>query len=344
MMLSTRDEFNSSAPYYAARAGEVLTYPTKQSLVLVGKIVRPLEPGVTDQWATHAGEIAHRVLLVFPVLLSMPYNLTIGLIGFGLHAITTPFRKNVTLVKGNALYHAPNEIKLCSFNTALLPDSVNEIKGQATGGHCYSFIPGSLEERVDNIAREIIRVDADIVCLQEVFDPRAARLLKERLSAIYPNLAYNVNPKVFYFNSGLMTLSKYSIHKAKFHEFEAKTGIDTVSGKGFLYVKISLENGQQIVIYNTHMNSDIGALGEWRDDVDATRDQQLDRMMGHARKHPEHILCGDFNMWMDCEGLDYNHFGYILDHILAKSSLTEGKKDPMNNSSDHEAVLATINF
>lgn len=346
MMLSNINEFEYRIGFPLAAVGEVLTHPTKKTFELAAKMVRPLQPGTSDQWATKAREIVHRVLLAFAVLLTIPYHLTLGLLGFGLHVLTTPTRKKITLVNHAHVDNAPDKIKVCTFNTALLPDAINGIKGEDTDFGCFGSIPGSLEERVNNIAQAILKFDADVVCLQEVLDPRAARLLKDRLSQTYPHFAYNVNPQIIRFNSGLMTLSKYSINKAVFHEFDAKTGVDAFAGKGFLKVTLPQEDDQEIIVYNTHMNSDVGLNGRRASDSDPVRNSQLQSIYDDADEIPRHVICGDFNRYYYTEYSDKGYEGQEndLDYILSKASISKGSADPMGDSSDHDAVIATIDF
>jgi hypothetical protein len=66
---------------------------------------------------------------------------------------------------------SPRELKICTFNTALLPDIINALKPNAPESHIRPM-EGTTEERVEKIACELLQRKDDIVCLQEVLEPK----------------------------------------------------------------------------------------------------------------------------------------------------------------------------
>ena len=85
-----------------------------------------------------------------------------------------------------------------------------------------------LARRLDTIAEEIRRQDADIVCLQEVpWTPHlgsGARYLAERTGLNYLYLRANGNRHALLFEEGEAILSRYPLHGATFVELQPQAG------------------------------------------------------------------------------------------------------------------------
>ncbi len=85
-----------------------------------------------------------------------------------------------------------------------------------------------LPERLDLIAAEIRRQDADIVCLQEVpWTPRVgngARYLAERTGMNYLFLRANGNRRAILFEEGSAILSRYTLQGSSFTELQPRAG------------------------------------------------------------------------------------------------------------------------
>ncbi|XP_067416256.1 sphingomyelin phosphodiesterase 5-like [Emydura macquarii macquarii] len=108
--------------------------------------------------------------------------------------------------------------------------------------------------------------DADFVCLQEVFDPRAATRLRRFLSPFYEHLVYDVGVYGLHgcsalkiLNSGLFLASRYPVLAVQYHCYPNGTGEDALAAKGLLSVQVQLgvAEGQRIVGYLncTHMQA-----------------------------------------------------------------------------------------
>lgn len=338
MILSTREEFKSSLGFSIGIAGEVLTHPTKTALIGIAKVIKPSKLKTSCEVIS---QIAFRIMVAAVVIFSLPYHLTLGLIGFTLHAIATPLRKKITIIQGPDEKFSGYQIKVCTFNTALLPDCVNLIKPDDMGSH-IAPIPGTLEERVNNIVAAIELVEADVVCLQEVLDPRAARLLRQRLSKTYPHMAYNANPQIVRFNSGLMTLSKTAIDSVAFEEYTDSIGIDSLAGKGYLSVKLQHTAGKVFSVFNTHLNSDVTITGGFNGyEAEPIRENQIEHLFKDAAPDRD-IVCGDLNTLIS-ERKGFEITRAVIDYIFfPRDSHINSHVNKMNNSSDHPAVVATI--
>lgn len=85
----------------------------------------------------------------------------------------------------------------------------------------------------------------DILCLQEVFDKRAAAKLAEILSPLFGHVLYDVgvyacsSASCFkFFNSGLLVASRYPVTEAQYRCFPNSRGEDALAAKGLLSLKV----------------------------------------------------------------------------------------------------------
>ena len=83
-------------------------------------------------------------------------------------------------------------------------------------------------------------VDLDFLCLCEVFDRSASKVVLDKLSRHFPFVLYDIaaRPSFRFCNSGLLFASKYPILDAEFHRYGAHEGSDSMACKGVLLVKL----------------------------------------------------------------------------------------------------------
>lgn len=116
------------------------------------------------------------------------------------------------------------------------------------------------------VALQLIQiVNADIVCLQEVFDPWIIAQVQRVFGYPYYVSDANALQSKLFFGSGLAVLSKYPILGYTFYPFEASAGTDRFAHKGWLVVEL-----EHAVIINLHMQAG--------DEHSAIRRQQWDQM------------------------------------------------------------------
>ncbi|XP_039220588.1 sphingomyelin phosphodiesterase 5-like isoform X2 [Crotalus tigris] len=98
----------------------------------------------------------------------------------------------------------------------------------------------------------------DIVCLQEVFDPRASARLCRFLGPQYEHIIYDVGtyglpvgpaPKLL--NSGLFLASRYPLLAVEFHCYSNGRGEDAMAAKGLLCAQVQLGacQGRRVIGY-----------------------------------------------------------------------------------------------
>ncbi|XP_007429233.1 sphingomyelin phosphodiesterase 3 isoform X2 [Python bivittatus] len=173
----------------------------------------------------------------------------------------------------------------------------------------------NMDEPFDHEISAFFPANLDFLCLQEVFDKRAAEKLKDQLHRYFEYILYDVGVYschgccTFKFvNSGLLFASRYPVMDAAYHCYPNGKGTDALSSKGALFLKVqvgSTPQDQRIVGYIscTHLQ----ALAE--DTI--VRCEQLDLLqdwLADFRKstsssstaNPEElvafdVVCGDLN-------------------------------------------------
>ncbi|XP_030605829.1 sphingomyelin phosphodiesterase 5 isoform X2 [Archocentrus centrarchus] len=169
--------------------------------------------------------------------------------------------------------------------------------------------------------------NVDILCLEEVFDKRAAQKLTNALKPVFGHILYDIGvyacqppcrcSSFKFFNSGLFLASRFPVLEAQYHCFPNSRGEDALAAKGLLSVKVLIGQSQKqkkvVGYFNcTHLHAPAGE-GE-------IRCIQLDMVMKWigefqaANKQPDEdvvfdVLCGDFN-FDNCspdDTLEQNH-------------------------------------
>ncbi|XP_032375577.1 sphingomyelin phosphodiesterase 5 isoform X2 [Etheostoma spectabile] len=169
--------------------------------------------------------------------------------------------------------------------------------------------------------------NVDILCLEEVFDKRAAQKLTKALRPVFGHILYDVGvyacqppcrcSSFKFFNSGLFLASRFPVLEAQYHWFPNGRGEDALAAKGLLSAKVLIGQNQKqknvVGYFNcTHLHAPEGE-GEIRFE----QLNMLTKWIGDfqtANKLPEEevafdVLCGDFN-FDNCspdDTLEQNH-------------------------------------
>ncbi|KAM3873634.1 sphingomyelin phosphodiesterase 5 [Diretmus argenteus] len=178
--------------------------------------------------------------------------------------------------------------------------------------------------------------NVDILCLEEVFDKRAAQKLTNVLKPIFGHILYDIGvyacqppcrcSSFKFFNSGLFLASRFPVLEAQYHCFPNSRGEDALAAKGLLSAKVLIGQNQKqknvVGYFNcTHLHAPEGE--------GAIRCEQLDMVtewIGEfqaANRQPDEVvvfdvLCGDFN-FDNCSPDD---------RLEQKHSLFEEYRDP----------------
>ncbi|XP_061095887.1 sphingomyelin phosphodiesterase 5 isoform X1 [Conger conger] len=154
--------------------------------------------------------------------------------------------------------------------------------------------------------------NTDMVCLEEVFDKRAAQKLTAALGPLFGHVLYDVGVYACqvpgccagfkFFNSGLFLASRYPVLEAQYHCFPNSKGEDALAAKGLLAVKVLIGQNQEqnVVGYFscTHLHAPEGEgairciqldmVTKWIAEFQAQTKQSNETVVFD-------VLCGDFN-------------------------------------------------
>lgn len=91
-------------------------------------------------------------------------------------------------------------------------------------------------------------VSLDVLCLEEVFDQRAAQKLTNTLKPVFRHILYDVGvyacqppclcSSFKFFNSGMFLASRFPVLEAQYHWFPNSSGEDALAAKGLLSTKV----------------------------------------------------------------------------------------------------------
>lgn len=201
------------------------------------------------------------------------------------------------------------------------------------------FLPGSLPllyggvkpwaERLDSVANRILSLDADIVCLQEVFERKAALELFNSLKKRYTHFYLHIGPKNFGLShssaglsSGLFVASKIPLTNPCFVSFEKKN--ENVN-RGFFHFDVILGSEPVAHIYTTHLEAFNDAMSqENRKDQLLTMLQTMQSKDMTDKKDTPQIICGDLNIpWGSSEAAEKilkTHFTDTYSNTIQKLS------------------------
>ena len=143
---------------------------------------------------------------------------------------------------------------------------------------------------------------ADVLCLQEVYNPEHKDFLARSLAAVLPYAAYSGRPTGLarwrLLPDSLMMLSRYPLGRAEFIRFEAgrwdEKALDT---KGFMSVDLTDSPLGPLRVLNIHTTAGVFTHPE-HPLIDTVRQHQLAQLERHTQARPggfRAVLAGDFN-------------------------------------------------
>jgi endonuclease/exonuclease/phosphatase family metal-dependent hydrolase len=158
-----------------------------------------------------------------------------------------------------------------------------------------SWMTGARPGRYPRIARELERLDPDIILLQEAWTAKARKSAPTNGRWA---IARPASQHTFFQQSGLVTLSKYLIIGGEFYPFSRAALLDRFVNKGVLKITVQLPEGQVLNVWNVHLqesgSSEVRRLQvrELVSRVQAAEDGQIaDLVGGDFNCTPESPLC-----------------------------------------------------
>jgi endonuclease/exonuclease/phosphatase family metal-dependent hydrolase len=152
-----------------------------------------------------------------------------------------------------------------------------------------------VDERLAVIPTEILRLEADVVALQEVFQPRDRDAILARVRTRYPHVGH-VPPRATQLDGGLLTFSRHPL-RAHMEPFRDGPWSERVlSNKGALVTEVDLPDIGLVTVINQHATAGgFFALPE-SPRAEAMRRGQIAQLIALAAKaRGTVLLVGDFN-------------------------------------------------
>lgn len=192
-----------------------------------------------------------------------------------------------TLLFLNSFFYAQttDSLKVVSWNVFLRPGILNDKQ----------------VKRVDSIAASLLKIDADVIVLQEIFHKKSRRRLTRALSKSYP-FHSKIGKKTFWgVPSGNCIFSKDSIRSEWFVYFEKAMNADKMAKKGAIGIEIN-HFGKYFKIYGTHLQAGGGKEGAH---IRASQIDQIAELSSSTGKRTTSLFAGDFNIRHDDSLFNY---------------------------------------
>jgi endonuclease/exonuclease/phosphatase family metal-dependent hydrolase len=192
-------------------------------------------------------------------------------------------------------------MKVLTYNVQLFPRQIYPIYRALFDCHESTKIP----DRVEKIITALRVTDADIMCLNEIWDLASLEYIKNALTPTW--YAYHPDERVKYpfvdgiSGSGLLLLSRYPIRDATFTRFTRAQHAELFVKKGFFQCTVDAPNGP-MGVFGTHAQ----AYNYARTRQSNLR-QVISAITDYRRQHPDqHIMAlGDFNVRHTPTGTEY---------------------------------------
>ena len=129
------------------------------------------------------------------------------------------------------------------------------------------------KDRIQDLIDDLVEraKNRDVICLQEMFDNLSylgfekdtQQVLIDALKPYFPHRVYDIGHRSWPFvGSGLIVFSKHPILDVDYFRFPNLMGVDVLSNKGCVGVKIQKAD-RFFTVYNTHLQAEIGNLTQW---------------------------------------------------------------------------------
>lgn len=174
-------------------------------------------------------------------------------------------------------------MRIASWNIAALPKLINP--------HGNPF------KRLQHILDKLITLDAEIICLQEVFDYKIIQQITEFMEQKGYHIQFSTCKKHLLPKNGLMTFSLFPILEREETDFSTSFGVESFINKGILTTKIDIPMFGDFYVHNTHTQSDIDYCMKKYSRKYRMKQFSLirDQLVKYEDCHAFQILVGDLN-------------------------------------------------
>lgn len=201
-----------------------------------------------------------------------------------------------------------------------------------------------VDERLAALPRLLLRQNADVIALQEVYQQEHREHLIERLKERYPHHFYRREHRAFRLDNSLLFFSKLPFTSVRAVPFA--NGIleeDFATFMGLLEATVRPAGFGEVTLYNLHATAG-GARDQWSPSVEAVRAKQIGqviRSVRHARLRSAKIILGDINAGPEVSSVNYTLFAdngfidaYAAKHVTS-SKMTWDPHTALNRQGPH---------
>jgi exonuclease III len=297
---------------------QVISTPWKEMTKCLGRVLEPL-PGENKEHKLWGKVVQIVNLVAFFILL--PFGFASLLIAFPIHLMSLRARPYISVIDNSenvAPHKSKAELDLRTYNVGFIYDAM-----------CLATDLRPVAVRAAEIVKAFNEEEnsPDVICFQEMFSLEGTRIISEGLKHKFPYIIHSVGPHASGLNSGLMIASKYPVEEVTFRRFNNLLGVEKLSSKGLLSVRLDLGEGRYANVYDAHTQALLGKeksqtrfnqfkqIVEWMD-IDDTRDQLL---RGYKVKVGD-FLMGDLNIslidaWGNANPLESAGMRFLRKHF-----------------------------
>lgn len=176
-------------------------------------------------------------------------------------------------------------------------------------------------ERLDKLINQIIKLNPDVIALQEMWNSTARETLRTSLLVLYPYSFSDETPGKFLIgmNSGLMILSHYPIRRTILHHFTVYRGDEHLAKKGVIGVEIQAEDNR-FAVFTTHLQAGPG-ICVWSyidrnalptNIISTLQANEIKQTMDEFNSPYPTLLVGDFNVDANVKDVEYQQVMHNL--------------------------------
>jgi len=189
--------------------------------------------------------------------------------------------------------------------------------------------PPHADLRLPYMPAAILRSNADVVVLQEVYAEAHFLYLKEELAATYPFYGRQESGGALAFHNGLVTFSKYPVEKCYLDKYQKVSRLEYyLASKSSLVCTVNI-HGERYTIINLHTTAGGESCNPEDADADMDRESELAQALKCAQQAldaNEHvILIGDFNCGLEASRGNYE---FVLSNNYKDAYLSAVSKTP----------------
>jgi endonuclease/exonuclease/phosphatase family metal-dependent hydrolase len=220
-------------------------------------------------------------------------------------------------------------MKIVSFNVGLLVYDLVKIPFFKTTPY--------VEDRLKALPEALIKVNADLIALQEIYCVDHKQFLCREVIERYPYIHYVHKGFRISMENGLMFLSKTPLNSVKqinFKNIRLEEYLFAQTG----YSKFELHrNDKKFFVYNIHFTAG-GILGPEHKRSDKLRGHQIEQLLKDISSDncDGHILIGDFNCGPSVSEINYNALIAAGFKNISSNALTWDPKNPLNSNGIHK--------